>query len=217
MNTIGGNIFSGNGGYVQIWNWKRDTEFVSGGGTSVQPEAYEYLDVASWKFLHKNVVPINWYSGCWGAQRGRGVIESTTLLLKVFWDYQNPPEGLFNRGQDVSVKLIPGDPSMWAGHIVQRMQAFVDDSLYQRQPVSPNGHGQLTDGNDWMPFWIAPQCILTGCDTTDSSMGDNDDIIFQDLIVTSDSCWNYLPDQEAADAYAVYVNSIAGANRIATA
>jgi len=218
MQTMpGGNLISGMGGYLQLWNWTNST--ISTGVTPA-PQLYNYLDVAYWQLRRQWISPMLTYSGCLGATRRRFVASDWTLHARVWWDYNFPPEIVFQNGDTLAVKLVIGAESTWSGFPVPRTTTFQADTPYpfcNQQVVGfpANGYGILPEGATFLPSYCSPMGIFSAQDVYDSSEGNEDGIVYQDVQIEGDSWMYYLHNNNDAAAYTQYVQTLANRNMIA--
>jgi hypothetical protein len=207
MQPPGGNILTGAGGYLQLWNWQ------SGGSITSPPTPinYRYLDVAFWRLKRDKKPKRLSYSGCFGSTRRRYIINDWAIECRVWWDYLRPPEVQLQDGDTLAIKLVISAESNWQGSAFTRRNGFesVPPDVTNPPTIFANGAGILPAGSTFIPSYCAPQGLLTTQLVSDSSEGNEDGVVFQDVILESDSLLWYVGSTQDASNYGSYVTQLA--------
>lgn len=218
MAGIGGNLLSGQGGFLQLWNW------AAGEGTPPvlpTPVNYRWFDVAWYRFQFHRFNSLLQYSGCSGAQRRRGVIVDWQLDARIWYDYDFPAHMGLIFGGAMAVRMNLGDASTWTGNPLSacRDQGTQDEKgvlpLYDNICIDGSqglnlGTGILKPGPSGqasynLPFYTAPMCSWGEMSIVDSSgQNDPDGIVYQDITLEGDSLLWYIDDGVGGRTYNVY-------------
>jgi hypothetical protein len=212
MNMPGGRLVAGIGGYIQTWAWQAGDTYVP------KPINYNFVDVAWWVLERNTLSATNWYSGSIGAMRRREVADDWRIRCRVWWDANFPPEGAFLGGDSLCTKLTIGAEDAWTGQVLSHRRRTLEnwpvgspESLVNQFTGVANGDGLLEFGDSFIPYYIAPLCVVTADGMTDDSRGD--DIVFSDWIIEGDSLlWNIF-SQNAVQNYYSYLAALNDVNR----
>lgn len=212
MIAPGGNLVAGSGGYLQLWNWANQVSLTA----APYPINYRWMDVAHWRFIQHRVAKALTYSGCFGATRRRLICTDWEIHARVWWDFARPPEIQLTTGDTLAVKLTIGAESTWQGSAYTRRNNFEGQpSPTNPAIISANGLGILPQGGTFLPCYCTPQGTLTLLASSDSSEGDEDGIVWQDIKIKGDSLLWYLSSQQDQGDYAIYLAKLANQGFIA--
>jgi hypothetical protein len=147
---------------------------------SATANAWSRLNVARWEMARDIRTFHKGHSGTYGAIASRITGLDWIVSGRVWWDVGNPPESL----------LLTG----WGCGLQLGMGTAVAQSLYG---VSPQ------------QFYAAPSGILKRFTVTDSSEGNDDDVVFADFAVQGNSLIFQLPQQiNEFNAYAAQLQAL---------
>lgn len=207
MALPGGNLLSGSGGYLQLWNWQA---IGSSSDPAARPINYRWMDVAWWRLVRTRKTKKLAYTGCVGSTRRRLISRDWELHCRVWWDYARAPELQLEDGDTLAVKLVIGDETTWQGSYYPRGNNFAiipPDASNSATPFA-NGRGILPAGSTFIPSYCSPQAIFAMQDVNCSSAGDEDGIVWQDVKLEADSLMVYISNQQEADDYSSYVGQL---------
>jgi hypothetical protein len=220
MLAPGGNILSGIGGYLQLWNWRNTAGSPNQFPTPIN---YSYLDVARWQLFRDWASPPNWYSGCHGSIRRRTVCADWKLTAHVWWDRQFAPAIILAQGDTTAVRAVIGAESSWTGIQIHRVTDFQANNIpsaaacinNQLLGLPANGVGILPRGESFLPAYCSPQAKFTHETITDSSEGNDDDVVMADIVLEADALLWYIANPNDMVDYGNYLKSLVVQNFIA--